>query len=184
MKHTKKLLALALVIMSLCTFVISASAIEDRWVDASGWLNFRATTSTGGTLIDKIANGLPVTWYYSTGSWSRISFDGTLGYVVTSYLTTVDPGYDTPQNMRQAFGYYLLQRGSVGYRVKNLQLVLSAEGFFTGSVNGNFAADTEDAVKKYQKAENIEADGLVGEVTKSHLWGDYSTHLMALGSVE
>ena len=182
MKHMRKIIALVLVVMSVCTIALSASA-GTKWV-TGGTLKFRSSAEVADNLIDKIASGLPVYEHYTTGSWSRITFDGTLGYVMTAYLTTTDPGYSTPQNVNQAFGFYLLQRGCEGFRVKNLQLALSAEGFYGGSFNGVFGSDTETAVENYQTAEGITSDGLVGDVTKSHLWSDYSTHLTTLGYVE
>jgi uncharacterized protein YraI len=184
MKHMKKIVALVLVIMSVCTFALSASATEEWWVEASGWLNLRSTPSLNGALLDKIADGLPVTWYNYASDWSRISFDGTMGYVMTQYITDVDSGLVHPQTLRQAFGYFLLRRGCVGYRVKNLQRALISGGYYTGSINGSFDSATETAVRNYQDDEGLAVDGLVGEGTKSHLWSDYSGVLTSFGYVQ
>ncbi|BAY81300.1 peptidoglycan-binding domain 1 [Calothrix parasitica NIES-267] len=57
-----------------------------------------------------------------------------------------------------------LSRGMNGSEVERLQQDLSAKGYQV-SVNGNFDETTENAVKAFQKDNNIAIDGVVGAET-------------------
>ena len=57
-----------------------------------------------------------------------------------------------------------LSRGMNGSEVERLQKDLSAKGYQL-SVNGNFDEITENAVKAFQKDNNITVDGVVGAET-------------------
>ena len=59
----------------------------------------------------------------------------------------------------------VLKRGSNDPAVQDLQEALKALGFDPGPVDGIFGAATESAVKQFQQARGIAADGVVGRVT-------------------
>lgn len=66
----------------------------------------------------------------------------------------------------------VLKRGAKGEQVKTLQRLLKELGFKGSNskaltVDGSFGANTEYAVKNFQKSKNIKQDGSVGEIT----WG-------------
>ena len=56
--------------------------------------------------------------------------------------------------------------GQTGDRIKALQQALNALGYNCGNVDGKFGPKTQAAVKKFQKAMGISADGRVGPETK------------------
>jgi peptidoglycan hydrolase-like protein with peptidoglycan-binding domain len=58
-----------------------------------------------------------------------------------------------------------LERGSEGPAVSDLQERLIAERFKPGEVDGIFGVITESAVKMFQVAVRLEADGIVGPLT-------------------
>lgn len=58
-----------------------------------------------------------------------------------------------------------LQNGSTGESVKVLQLLLNAKGYDCGTADGIFGAKTLAAVKKFQRAKGLTADGIVGAAT-------------------
>jgi TP901 family phage tail tape measure protein len=60
-----------------------------------------------------------------------------------------------------------LKKGSRGEDVKKLQRALNALGYNAGSVDGVFGSNTYNAVKAFQKAMGISADGIVGKNTKA-----------------
>ena len=64
-------------------------------------------------------------------------------------------------------GHTTLRRGSRGAEVKALQDALIAQGFSCGKwgADGDFGSATEKAVKVYQEARGLSADGIVGPVT-------------------
>lgn len=60
-----------------------------------------------------------------------------------------------------------LRRGSAGSPVLKLQILLMGLGYACGGVDGVFGGLTEAAVRKYQAANGLDADGVVGAIT----WG-------------
>ena len=76
----------------------------------------------------------------------------------------------------------LLSMGSKGEEVRNLQEKLIARGYSVGSygADGDFGEGTYNAVVKFQKANGLEADGIVGQATWTAL-GTENT-LLRLGS--
>lgn len=67
----------------------------------------------------------------------------------------------------------VLKKGSRGGEVKALQRLLTGSGYGIGSygVDGVFGNDTVTAVKAFQKANGLTADGVVGQKTWSKLLG-------------
>lgn len=68
-----------------------------------------------------------------------------------------------------------LQKGSKGDDVKQLQKTLIELGYSVGKygADGSFGNDTENAVKKFQKAKGITQDGKVGKNTAHKLGWTY-----------
>lgn len=59
----------------------------------------------------------------------------------------------------------VLKRGSSDPAVRDLQQALKTLGHDPGPIDGVFGASTESAVKAFQQAREIPADGIVGRVT-------------------
>lgn len=64
----------------------------------------------------------------------------------------------------------IVRLGSQGADVTELQSTLKLLGYFGGSVNGAFDESTDRAVKRFQQAAGLEADGIVGAATWSKLF--------------
>jgi peptidoglycan hydrolase-like protein with peptidoglycan-binding domain len=62
-----------------------------------------------------------------------------------------------------------LRKGNTGQQVKNIQSCLKNLGYFNGPVNGNFANLTEQAVIRFQRANRLNPDGIVGSNTQQLL---------------
>ena len=75
---------------------------------------------------------------------------------------TPDPSAPTPEP--------ILRTGSRGQEVKDLQSRLQALGYYAGEIDGQFGAMTKEAVISFQKANGLDADGMVGSETKSLLF--------------
>ncbi|NLV16231.1 MAG: LysM peptidoglycan-binding domain-containing protein [Syntrophomonadaceae bacterium] len=67
------------------------------------------------------------------------------------------------------YGDRLLGHGTRGEDVRQLQQDLSGLGFSTYGVDGIFGALTQNAVLSFQKANNLQVDGIAGPITKSKL---------------
>lgn len=62
-----------------------------------------------------------------------------------------------------------LKQGSSGQEVKDIQQKLKDMGYYTSAVDGVYGSKTVEAVKKFQKAKGLTADGIVGSQTLSAL---------------
>lgn len=60
-----------------------------------------------------------------------------------------------------------------GLSVRDVQQALKNAGFNPGKVDGKMGGNTDRAIKQFQKAEGLKADGVVGQRT----WDKLSTHL-------
>ena len=75
---------------------------------------------------------------------------------------TPDPLAPTPEPV--------LRTGSRSEEVKTLQSRLHDLGYYTDEIDGQFGAGTKAAVIDFQKANGLEADGMVGSETKAVLY--------------
>ncbi len=64
----------------------------------------------------------------------------------------------------------MLKRGSQGTLVKNMQQKLKDLGYYNGTITGNFGPLTEEAVKDFQRAQGLSADGIAGVNTLNKLY--------------
>ena len=62
-----------------------------------------------------------------------------------------------------------LKPGDTGAQVKVLQRALTHLGYSVGTIDGDYGAATTAAVKQFQSASNLTADGLFGPATKTAL---------------
>ena len=62
-----------------------------------------------------------------------------------------------------------LQKGDSGEEVKTVQRQLKKLGYFTGNVAGNFLSQTQSAVKKFQKANDLTVNGKADKATRELL---------------
>lgn len=68
-----------------------------------------------------------------------------------------------------------LRFGDNGSAVKEMQQALSALGYGTNGIDGKYGNGTRDAVKRFQKANNLTADGIAGAKTLAKLYSSSST---------
>ena len=76
--------------------------------------------------------------------------------------------YTESQKSREAAAA-LSKYGSTGEEVRQIQAKLKAAGYYTGAVDGIYGAKTRDAVKAFQKACGLTADGVAGPRTLLYL---------------
>ena len=63
----------------------------------------------------------------------------------------------------------VLKKGSKGNSVRALQILLNGNNYSCGLVDGDFGTGTYNAVVQFQKANKLEADGIVGAKTWNKL---------------
>jgi hypothetical protein len=79
----------------------------------------------------------------------------------TTATTTTTPAAAAPTQT--------LSPGATGSEVKTLQNALKSLGYDPGTIDGNYGPSTEAAVKQFQTANGLTADGVVGPATLAKL---------------
>lgn len=64
-----------------------------------------------------------------------------------------------------------LRKGDQGEDVKNVQTRLQELGYYTGKISGNYTNATVEAVKAFQKKNNLSVDGVCGAITRTAMFG-------------
>ena len=65
---------------------------------------------------------------------------------------------------------HLLRQGNCGPQVRNMQTLLSTQGFDCGEADGEFGPRTAAALTDFQRAHGLEADGEFGTQSFTALW--------------
>lgn len=96
------------------------------------------------------------------GDWYFAIAGESVGYVHRSYVTMTQ-ATNTASN--------LLKVGMEGQEVKRMQNKLYDRGFLAkADITGSFGSKTRDAVREFQKASSIDADGIAGASTLELLY--------------
>lgn len=77
----------------------------------------------------------------------------------------------TPQPQ---ISYSTLRKGDEGPDVVTMQLALTELGYLSGAADGNFGTGTQNAVKKFQQDNGLDADGIAGKMTLEALYAKSS----------
>ena len=157
----------------------------DSVVPAPGWILFYDWQDTTGSAADNKGSvehvgivekveGNTITVIEGNYSESvkrrEVAVNGKLirGYGVPKYDTeAATKKGDYTMEMRN------LKKGCKGEDVKALQILLTGRGYSCGSAgaDGDFGSGTDSALRKYQKANGLVADGIVGKNTMASLLG-------------
>ena len=118
-------------------------------------------------------NGLKADGIAGTGTYEKLFSDAAVSYRVSE---TVTPGpaeipQTTATTTAQTSVWKTLRSGMSGTDVKQLQENLIQLGYLTGKADGNYDAKTVEAVRNFQKANNLTADGTAGAETQKKIYG-------------
>ena len=98
--------------------------------------------------------------------WNAAKATGAWGYVEPQSMTPTwvhfDRRYGKPACSGTTAGYPTVRRGCVNTYVLILQDALNALGYSTKTLDGKFGANTESALRAYQRRVGREADGICG----------------------
>ena len=156
----------------------SGTAATVRLGNPSSRLNVRASASTSSSIVGALSHGQSVVITGASGAWSRITAGKISGYVMTKYLRTDSaPAAEPtarpttqPTDVPEADGE-TLRYGSTGEAVKAIQRKLKELGYFDGSIGGNYLTKTEAAVKAFQSANGMKADGVATKEVQRRILG-------------
>lgn len=111
------------------------------------------------------------------------------GGTITVGLTTATPKPSSPSatatpkpTTSSAAASSTLKEGSSGSEVKTLQQRLKELGYYKGSVDGKYGAGTAEAVKAFQRANKLTADGKAGKNTQTALYSKNAVKASATNS--
>lgn len=194
MKHIKKLLALALVAITILAVAVPAMAAYSTMyvsVRPGETVRLRNAPNTKATVLVNIPHGTAVSADYYNSNWFRVKYQQYTGYMMSKFITSNDPNGGIqpppnpsahPQTLGQAFGVGTFSYNlKYYYEVKNIQLCLSRAGYYSGAIDGRFGQNTDTAVYNYQLDHDLAPDGIVGGNTKMKLWESYKGVLMQEG---
>ena len=156
----------------------SGTAATVRLGNTSSRLNVRASASTSSSIVGTLSHGQSVVITGTSGAWSRITAGKISGCVMTQYLRTgsAPAAEPTVQPTTQPTAApetddETLKYGSTGDAVKVIQRKLKELGYFDGSIGGNYLTKTEAAVKAFQSANGMTADGVATKEVQRRILG-------------
>ena len=161
---------------------------------------FRLRPSTSAVYYYQLKKGTKVTVTGVSGDFYKVTHDQYTGYVMKKYVslsssaqkalngntnTNANTNKNTNNNTNVSTSKYAnitsisklgdppnyTSRGSSGDSVEKLQQALKIKKYYTGVVDGKFGPNTEDAVKRYQKAMGLPQTGKADYATINKLFG-------------
>ena len=170
----KKWLGAIMLVLLLCLIPLLAALAETGTVTA-GSLNMRKTASSDSSVVKVLKQGTKVTIKGTSGSWYKVSAGGKTGYVSKKYIS-VSKSSSFSKNTSSSSSKNsssssdgTCKYGDSGSAVKKVQKRLKALGYYSGSVDGDYGAGTRTAVKSFQKANGLTANGNVNAATLKKL---------------
>ena len=176
----KKIFIFFLTIFTVLALMTESCLADSGYITASS-LNMRKSASTDSKVITVLHNGAKVTIKGTSGSWYKVSYGSYTGYVSKNYVrksssssSSASKSSSSQTSSKVSIGS-TLKKGSSGTSVKNLQIKLKELGYYSGAVDGDYGNGTEKAVKKFQKAKGLSADGVAGPATLKAINGSKDT---------
>lgn len=182
----KRMMAALAAMMLVCT----GAAAEVRGVVTAQRLVLRKTASKDGKALQTLDRGDRVTIRSECGDWYRVSYGKYGGYVMKEYVDAdgaVTEEQAAPASAAPAAAAAdaevrariaalgdtpaVSRLGDSGDKVRMLQRALAVTGYFTDTADGDFGPITESAVRAFQQANGLDADGIAGAKTIRRLFG-------------
>lgn len=185
-RHTRKLWLLAVLLVG--ALALTGCYMEpDRIVDDNGLAN-----ATGGQTFAPLQTDTPAVtatpqptatadnqvdfsnWNFgNTGATNPPSNVIDVGGNPTTPVT-VGLSTPTPTPLATSGTSTTLKSGASGTAVKSLQQRLKELGYYTGSVDGSYGTGTANAVRDFQAANGLSADGVAGSKTQETMYSYYA----------
>ena len=128
-------------------------------------INFRSEGNLDAEVITQLnaGTGVQVTDYIY--EWYMVTYGGNTGYIRNDCIMVT--GSFTGEATTR-----MLKSGMSGDAVEKAQNELKRRGFFIGTVTGDYGSKTTRAVKDFQSAAKLTADGVIGARTMELLYGN------------
>lgn len=173
MKHMKKLIALALVAMTVLAVAVPAMAAYSTMyvnVGAGQTVRLRSQPQSGENVLINVPHGSAVQAEYYNSTWHRVKYSGYTGFMQSQFLSNTNPA-DSGWISRYGAGTMNSGNGT-STQVRNLQNDLIYLGFSVGpaGADGYYGPDTTQGIRDFQSAYNLKVDGAAGPATKARLY--------------
>lgn len=178
------LLALAVMLGLLCTpvFVPEVRAAS-KIGTVSANVIIRKDKSASSEALATVKSGRSLDVIDVGDTWTKVKTGSITGYIRTKYLTvekessstttkpatTTAPTSSAPTSTPTSISSSALEKGDEGDAVKSLQKCLIVLGYLKTEATGKFGSATKEAVTAFQKANNLEDDGVAGAKTQTML---------------
>ena len=176
----KKKLILALMLLVLLFTLSGCFIAPDPTLDpltiTEGTIPFGTVqplpTNTPTPRPEATPSPTPDTWQQSDQSTWEDWTQNALPTATPRRAATAAPDAQSWQTSTNDYnaGYPVLRVGSMGADVSDLQARLSELGYYTGSIDGRYAAGTQTAVMEFQQLNGLAADGIAGRQTQDLLY--------------
>ena len=127
----------------------------------SGGVNMRSLPNTSSEVLAVMSRGASVKAISIQDHWVKINYSGKIGYVRGDFVSYKYSGR----------GLTEMYPGMRGQAITTLQVALRKRGYFHVAANGVYGNATKAAVKKFQEAFYLDADGIAGTQTLLLLFG-------------
>lgn len=117
----------------------------------------------------------------TSGDWYKVRYGKYTGYVMKKYVNSSASSSSSSDrsvsSKIKALGSApgIMRVGDYNSDVKKLQQALEILGYYDGKIDSKYGNGTAAAVKAYQKAQGLTADGYAGERTVKSIFGSCSS---------
>jgi len=185
----RKGIALALIMASLLGLMgTTAFAAETVGYVTSTGLNIRKSPDAKSDVLRCAKSGDKLVILETVGSWYYVKYNNVVyGYVSKQYVSTKTPGgssgssgSSSSSSVKETLPSKVSELGNApntskegdkNDHVKKLQQALKILGYYKNTCDGIYGAGTVEAVKKFQRAKGLTADGIAGKGTIRTLFG-------------
>ncbi|WP_406144818.1 peptidoglycan-binding protein [Streptomyces sp. NBC_01012] len=165
----------------------SSLGIEhEGFIDDPSWFTdtmYRSSAALTAHLCDQ--HGIPKDRTHIIGHSEAPGNDHTdpgANWNWTYYMQLVGGGSGSEADGLSFESYTTQKSGSTGAQVKAVQTLLNQQGYDAGTEDGVFGTRTQDAVRAFQTARGLDADGTVGPQTWTALLSAGTTPTLVAGA--
>ncbi len=164
----RKTAILILIVLLFVSVSVQCQASTTGTVTA-GCLNMRKSATTDSKVIKVLREGNKVTILSTSGSWYKIQFGSSTGYVSKKYVKTTSSSNNKSSGSSSSSSSGTCSPGDHGENVKKIQKRLKTLGYYTGSIDGDYGNGTKTAVKNFQRVNGLNSNGYVNQSTLQKL---------------
>ena len=176
--------ALLCIALSIGTMMIPDAAFAASEGVTNAKVVLREKADKESEALQTIYAGQDIEILKTTGDWYKVRYGKYTGYVMKKYVKTSSSSSSSSSSKAssssssasskiKALGTApgIMRPGDDNSDVKKLQQALDILGYYDGKIDGDYGSGTTAAVKAYQKAKGLTADGYAGERTIKSIFG-------------